>query len=213
MIKSLLTTIATVLVFLFSAYSKEISPKYKHIVQVGYGYNHFNLIYPIIFYGSTDWEAFDTKNTVRPVWDEKMLAISSVNFHYHVRIKERGSFGLTATTDFYRRTYGTVSQDSVLAMKESLQIFTLMPNLYYHYLNNKTVRLYFGIEAGLMLLRVKNSESNYRQTYDKGIAIIPTFNFSPFGLRLKYKVSPYFQLNIGSRRWIEVGVSYQFGQR
>lgn len=213
MIKKILITLGGLFIFVSSLYSQEITPEYKHQIQVGYGYNMFNRVYTGLFTDEVQIKLSNDHVFLRSIRNEKETVISSFNFYYHVRIKERGSLGISFITDFYKRTYETPYKEKLYSVKDMAQSYTFMPNLYYYYLNDKTVRLYFGVELGVMYFRRRVKEINYQYDSNTTSKFLPVFNITPIGMRLKYRFSPYIQVNIGSRGWIEGGLSYQFGQK
>lgn len=196
----------------FSVNAQNTDPTYRHQVQVGYGLNIFNRNYTTRHAEDIKIKLPNDNLLFRPIRNDIQTNVSSINLYYHFKTKKNVSIGVSFITDFYKRTYQTLHNDLVYSVKDLAQVYTLMPNFYYHYLNRKTVRMYFGAEIGMMYFTRRIEEVNYRFDSNETSKILPTFNITPIGIRLKYKLSPYFQVNIGSRGWVEGGLSYQFGK-
>ncbi|HUH73968.1 MAG TPA: hypothetical protein VLZ75_06120 [Chitinophagales bacterium] len=192
-------------------HSEETSAVYNNQIQLGIGYNTFNKIY------SGLWILTENADNIysgenRSEINFKERNVSSFNLSYSRPFKERGTWGASFTSGFYKLNYDLKENEIYSPRKQITQIYTLTPNLYFHYLQNKTIQLYFGVELGLLFYSAKAFDNELNQQIGQYNKIIPVFNISPIGMRLKYKFSPYVQANIGARGWIEGGVSYNFGQ-
>lgn len=182
----------------------------KHTLKVGYAYNTFNRVFSGLLIDFSTIETPSEFQNIRIIKNEKRLMLSSINLSYEYQLKDRLTVGLSLTTDIYKRTFQTPYKDSIFSIKEMNQVYNVMPNVYFHYLKSKRVDMYLGADVGVMLMFSKAEESNYNYGNEKNFKIVPTFNLCPIGVRLKYKVSPYLQVNFGSRGWIEGGLSYKF---
>ncbi len=202
--RQLITLVLLSFFTLSSSKAQETSEIYNHQVQIGYGYNTFNRVYAGLWISIENAEDITSggNGSIENMQESKF---SSLNLSYNRPFKKRGSWGVSFTSGFYNLTYDKIENGNTLQKKQFTQIYTLTPNIYFHYLQKKTVQMYFGGELGLLFYSIKSK--NDKDRYSK---VIPVFNICPIGIRLKYKLSPYLQANIGSRGWIEGGVSYQF---
>ncbi|MCO5232529.1 MAG: hypothetical protein LC105_09010 [Chitinophagales bacterium] len=212
MIKDILTLFGGIFILATSLYAQESTSEHKHQVQVGYGYNTFNKIYAGLWGLIENAENIESSEN-GSIKNEQESKFSSLILSYSHPFKERGSWGVSFTTGYYKLNYDVLENGKYSHRKQFTQIYTLTPNLYFHYLRNKTVQMYFGAEVGLLYYNVKAHDTDLGEQTGSYHKIIPVFNIAPIGMRLKYRFSPYIQLNFGSRGWVEGGLSYQFGQR
>ena len=85
-----------------------------------------------------------------------------------------------------------------------------MANAYYHYLKKTNwVDLYLGGDFGFMMMHSKTIDTENKKK-ERSVQPNLSFNICPFGIRLKTRVSPYLQANIGSRGWVEGGIAFDF---
>lgn len=204
--KKIILLICFSLVIISISLAQETKSQYKNQFQIGYGYNSFNRIYAALWIIIENVESIESGEN-GSIKNDQEKKFSSLNLAYSRPYKERGTWGISFTSGFYNLTYDKIENGNTFHKKQFTQIYTLTPNLYFHYLQKKTVQMYFGGELGLLLYSVKSKNEEGR--YNK---VIPVFNICPIGIRLKYKLSPYLQANIGSRGWVEAGISYQFNK-
>ena len=210
--KQLITLVFISLFDLNISKAQETSQSYKHQVQIGYGYNTFNRIYAGLWILIED--AGEIENGENgSIKNEQESKFSSLNLSYNRPFKERGSWGASFTAGYYKLNYDLTENKNYSHRKQLTQIYTLTPSLYFHYLRNKTLQMYFGAEAGILYYKAKAYDTELDEQVGNYHKIIPVFNITPIGMRLKYKFSPYIQVNIGSRGWVEAGLSYQFRQK
>lgn len=213
MIKNILTMFGGGLFILSSPlYSQERISEYNHQIQIGYGYNSFNRIYAGL------WMLTENAGTIHSgkngsIKNMQESNFSSLNLSYNHPLKEKGSWGASFTAGYYKLNYDLEEGESYTHRRQLTQLYTLTPNIYFHYLRSRTVQMYLGVEAGLLYYKAKAHDTYSNEQTGSYNKIVPVFNITPFGMRLKYKISPYFQVNIGSRGWIEGGLSYQFGKK
>lgn len=180
----------------------------KYKVKVGYAYNTFNRIIGGMFAKENISQLPSENPYFKIIYNQKERNITSLNASIDIAIKPRLTIGGTITGEFFMRSYNTDYKDTIFSVSESAKIFTLMPNAYFHYMKHKYIDLYLGGEIGIMIIGSENIELNYNYYYDKKISVLPTINFCPIGIQLKTVVSPYLQVNIGSRGWVEGGLVY-----
>jgi hypothetical protein len=192
--------------------AQETSPSYKNQIQLGFGYNTFNKIYAELWISVENAEDIESgeNGSIKNMQESKF---SSLNLSYNRPFKGRGSWGASFTAGYYKLNYDRSESGNFSHKKQLTQIYTLTPSLYFHYLRNKTVQMYFGVEAGILYYKAKAYDTELDEQVGNYHKIIPVFNITPIGMRLKYKFSPYIQVNIGSRGWVEAGLSYQFRQK
>lgn len=210
--KRLIVLIIISLGVLSISQAQETSPSYKNQIQLGYGYNTFNKIYAGLWISVENAEDIESgeNGSIKNMQESKF---SSLNLSYNHPFKERGSWGASFTAGYYKLNYDLTENKNYSHRKQLTQIYTLTPSLYFHYLRNKTLQMYFGAEAGILYYKAKAYDTELDEQVGNYHKIIPVFNITPIGMRLKYKFSPYIQVNIGSRGWVEAGLSYQFRQK
>jgi hypothetical protein len=66
-----------------------------------------------------------------------------------------------------------------------------------------------GGDIGFMIISGKTKDVE-NGISERNMKIIPMGSFTPFGIELKTKISPYLQSSIGSRGWLEGGIRFSW---
>jgi hypothetical protein len=211
-------------IFLCSSISAQDSttfkkvPTFKHNINIGYSYNSWNPLWigltgfsnGLYDYKETGYFYYLKTNGVRDLIKEKR--INSINFGYSASPKRFKvcKFGISGTFDFYKNFENYIINDNTIYTTTTTLAYTIMANAYYHYLKkSKWVDLYLGGDFGIMMIHAKTKDID-NDIKDGNTKVYPMGSFCPFGIRLKTRVSPYLQANIGSRGWVEGGIAFDF---
>lgn len=194
------------------------SNKYNHHFNVGYSWNRFNYLTVGLISTFNDRFSFDEESYFYPYIENtkynsiKQKRVNSIVFGYSKSSKRypKTTFGISGTFDLYK-DFGTFTlEDKTINPIQTTQAYSLMANAYYHYLKkSKWIDLYLGGDFGMMIIRVKttDTDNDIKESKTKGI---PMGSFCPFGMQLKTRVAPYLQLNLGSRGFLEGGIVANF---
>lgn len=182
---------------------------YKNKVKIGYAYNTFNhkILAPKIL-APTYIDLPSTNPNVVTLKNTKQFKISSINLAFEHSVKPKLAVGGSFVTEVYKKSYHIPYKDSVFAVKELTQYHAIMASIYFHYLDHHLIDIYLGTDFGILLMLSKTVETNYNFASDRSSKLLPTLNFCPIGIQLKTVISPYLQVNIGGRGWIEGGLVY-----
>ena len=196
--------------------TKEI-PKFQHHINIGYSYNAWNQLF--LFFsqlgGFGEYNQggyFYNLDSIGDYNRVKDWKINSLNFAYNFTPKKtpRCTFGISGVIDVYKRFGYYTVEDKNLNVTNTEVVYNIMANAYYHYLKKTNwVDLYLGGDFGFMMMHSKTIDTENKK---KESSVQPnlSFNICPFGIRLKTRVSPYLQANIGSRGWVEGGIAFDF---
>lgn len=190
----------------------------NHHLNVGYSWNVFNPLLLGLMGLNNGMYDFKSDSYFYPYQEDgayefiQQKRINSLVFGYAKSLKKRpnATIGVTGTFDLYK-DFGTYTLESnTINTTQITQAYSIMANAYYHYLKkSEWVDLYLGGDFGMMLIRVKttDTDNNISESKTKGI---PMASFCPFGIQLKTRVAPYLQFNIGSRGMVEGGIVANF---
>jgi hypothetical protein len=178
----------------------------KNQIKIGYSYNPINKLYigitTISLNKKNENASFSNLKLKKSVYEKN---VGSIIFEYNRRIKKRFNFGVVMFVDLYNGKDLYSRNDSTFTIQNKTKGITIMPTAYFHYMKHKLIDLYLGGGLGMIIVneQIINETTNGKLSET---SILPAFNFCPLGIKLKTIVSPYLEVNIGTRGWIEGGV-------
>lgn len=191
---------------------------YKHHINIGYSWNLFN--YLVVGLTGINNGIYDSKKDsyfypFKEFGDydflkQKRLNTLVIGYSKSTKKNPNVNFGFSGTIDIFK-DFGTYALESnTINTTQTTQAYSMMANAYYHYLKkSKWVDLYLGGDFGIMMIHSKTKDID-NDIKDGNTKAFPIGSFCPFGIRLKTRVSPYLQANIGSRGWVEGGIAFDF---
>lgn len=223
--KKLFTTINLLITLIHYSYSQDTIARpsasyignFKYHISVGYSWNLFNHLM-IGLTASSDLYNYSNKSYLYKYVENgkydfiKSKAIHTFVIDYHQRLSKypKGTYGFSATYDFYKEYKNYNLNDTLINMTQTTQALSVMGNGYFHYLKkSKIIGLYLGGDIGFMIISGKTKDVE-NGISEKNMKIIPMGSFTPFGIELKTKISPYLQASIGSRGWLEGGLRFSW---
>jgi len=184
----------------------------QHKVKLGWSYNPFNRLY--IGLKTISLNDYDKNNGFNTGFSGLYYVdknfkrnVGSILVEYNRNKLKRLNIGIVAGIDIFKSSDIYQRNDTLFTIHGNTIAFSFMPNAYFHYLKHRLLDLYLGGEVGCLIIREKLTNEQTRTSVQE-VGFLPTINFCPFGIQLKTVVSPYLQVNIGSRGWVEGGLVY-----
>ncbi|QCX53953.1 PorT family protein [Elizabethkingia sp. JS20170427COW] len=124
------------------------------------------------------------------------------------------NFGINAYSNNMKWRYGIAVDLESFDEKNSViktQSFTsISPKVDYFWSNeDKKLRFYSGVSVGILLAKYKYVDSNTHSTISENDTHLG-FNITPIGIRYGKAFGVYVEPNIGTRGFVQAGVSYIF---
>lgn len=203
----------------FSGFSQENNTLYKHDTKIGIGYPGFYRVVLALssFNNSTRYKPLldlpfvnSDGNIIFPE-DKKSVDLPEFIVSYNYALKKGLNIGSVIMYSSSQTSYQKEYNNLLYQVKEKDSYTSIIPNLYYYYLKkSKLIDLYIGADIGILLLTHTSREYKVLNQKKKNTEVIPSINICPFGIQLKTKVSPYLQVNLGSRGIVEGGINFKF---
>ncbi len=170
-------------------------------ISIGYGVGSSNQIFDAMFDGtlfalSLGNVTYENKTTLGPFY-----------LNYNHAIIDKLMIGGTIA---YEKIKEDVHFSNILSGEQTTNIYSLGIEGHYHYISNRSFRMYSGLGLGYT-----NARGKYGSNSDKDSNNIKTdhhinFQLTAIGLRFGKKLGGYTELGMGYKGVFSLGMNYQF---